>query len=160
DFLLASAAQEAPPTRFTLFAMTSEGYRNITRLISRAYQEGQYLGVATVKREWVSECAEGVIALSGAKFGDIGMALVAGRRAEAAELLQGWMADFPGRFYLELQRTGRENDEDYLHAAVELAGEYQCPVVATNDVRFLTADDFEVHETRVCIAEGRTLDDP
>src|SRR5690606_22034957 len=42
----------------------------------------------------------------------------------------------------------------------ELAGEYQCPVVATNDVRFLTADDFEVHETRVCIAEGRTLDDP
>ncbi|MCW8194485.1 DNA polymerase III subunit alpha [Proteobacteria bacterium 005FR1] len=159
DFLLASPG-EGQPTRFTLFAMNQDGYRNITRLISRAYQEGQHLGLATVHREWVSECSEGVIALSGAKFGDIGMCLVAGRKGEAAELLQGWMTDFPGRFYLELQRTGRENDEDHVHAAVDLAAEYACPVVATNDVRFLTADDFEVHETRVCIAEGRTLDDP
>ncbi|MGQ9426271.1 DNA polymerase III subunit alpha [Gilvimarinus sp. F26214L] len=160
DFLLAGPDRESPPTRFTLLAMDQKGYRNITQLISRAYQHGQHMGVATVERSWVTEHSEGVIALSGAKFGDIGMALVGGRKGEAASLLKGWMEDFPGRFYLELQRTGRQHDEDYLHAAVELAGEAQCPVVATNDVRFIASEDFEVHETRVCIAEGRTLDDP
>src|SRR5690625_6560934 len=70
------------------------------------------------------------------------------------------MQDFPQRFYLELQRTGRENDEHYPHAAVELAAQVHCPVVATNDVRFLTPGEFEAHEARVCISEGRTLDDP
>ncbi|MGH1471461.1 MAG: DNA polymerase III subunit alpha [Cellvibrionaceae bacterium] len=151
---------ETPPTRLTLLAMNEAGYRNITQLISRAYQEGQHLGVATVKREWVSEHTDGVIALSGAKFGDVGMSLVADRLDEAETLLQGWMKDFPNRFYLELQRTNRENDEEHVHAAVALATKTGCPVVATNDVRFIDKDDFEVHEARVCITEGRTLDDP
>ena len=70
------------------------------------------------------------------------------------------MSLFGDRYYLELQRTGRTQDEAYLHAAVELATECQCPVVATNDVRFLKAEEFEVHEARVCIGEGRALDDP
>ncbi len=151
---------ETPPTRLTLLAMNEVGYRNITQLISRAYQEGQHLGVATVKREWVSEHTEGVIALSGAKFGDVGMSLVAGRQDEAEVLLQGWMKDFPNRYYLELHRTNRENDEEHVHAAVALAAKMDCPIVATNDVRFIDKEDFEVHEARVCITEGRTLDDP
>ena len=67
---------------------------------------------------------------------------------------------YPGRYYLELHRTGRENDETHLHGAVRLAEELQCPVVATNDVRFLEASEFEAHEARVCIQEGRALDDP
>src|SRR5699024_7080089 len=111
-------------------------------------------------RAWVTEHSEGVIALSGGKWGDIGMALLAGRAPQAQELLQGWMRDFPSRFYIELQRTGRENDEEHLHMAVALADGLQCPVVATNDVRFLKRDEFDVHEARVCISEGRALDDP
>src|SRR5690606_40617397 len=63
-------------------------------------------------------------------------------------------------FFLELQRTGRPGEEEYLHAAVELAQRYDAPVVATNDVRFLERDDFETHEVRVCIHDGRVLDDP
>ncbi|MGI1678860.1 MAG: DNA polymerase III subunit alpha [Cellvibrionaceae bacterium] len=151
---------ETPPTRLTLLAMNEAGYRNITQLISRAYQEGQHLGVATVKREWISEHTDGVIALSGAKFGDVGMSLVADRFDEAETLLEGWMKDFPNRYYLELQRTNRENDEEHVHAAVAFAVKTGCPVVATNDVRFIDKEDFEVHEARVCITEGRTLDDP
>ncbi len=160
DFWLASNDTEGKPTLFTLLAADDTGYKNIIELISRAWQQGQHQGVAYVQREWVSELSEGVIALSGGKFGDVGMSLLAGRSAQAHELLQGWMRDFPRRFYLEVQRTGRENDEEYLHQAVALADEMQCPVVATNDVRFLHLDDFEVHEARVCISEGRTLDDP
>ena len=101
-----------------------------------------------------------MIALSGGRHGDIGMALVSGRLGDAAELLQEYMALFGDRFYLELQRTGRPEEENYLHAAVTLAAEHSCPVVATNDVRFIDAEEFEAHEARVCIHEGRTLDDP
>lgn len=160
DFWVASADPEGSPTLLTLLAMNPKGYRNITELISRAYQEGQSQGVAYIQRAWIPEYSEGVIALSGGKFGDVGVALISGRQSQAGELLDGWMADFPDRFYLELQRTGRENDEEHLHAAVALAATKQCPVVATNDVRFINRDEFEVHEARVCIGEGRTLDDP
>lgn len=160
DFLLLSEDGESQPTLFTLLAMNDQGYKNIIDLISRAWRFGQQQGMAYVQRQWVSELSEGVIVLSGAKFGEIGVALLSGRRPQAETLLAGWMKDFPNRFYIELQRTGRENDENYLHAAVDLATDMNCPVVATNDVRFLKAEEFEVHEARVCIGEGRTLDDP
>jgi len=160
DFWLDSSDSEAQASKISLFAMNEAGYRNITKLISRAYQEGQHLGLATIKRAWIKEASNDVIVLSGGRFGDVGAALIGSRQDEAESLLQEWMADFPGRFYLELQRTGRENEEEYLHQAVALAEKYNCPVVATNDVRFINSDDFEIHEARVCISEGRTLDDP
>ncbi len=160
DFWVASSDTEGKPTLLTLLAMNDKGYKNIIELISRAWRQGQQQGVAYIQRDWISEYSEGVIALSGGKHGDVGMALLGGRHTQAQELLQAWMQEFPNRFYLELQRTGRENDENHLHAAVALASEINCPVVATNDVRFLKASEFEVHEARVCIGEGRTLDDP
>ena len=160
DFWIASSDGEGKSTLITLLAMNDRGYKNIIELISRAWRQGQQQGVAYVQREWIGEYSEGVIALSGGKFGDVGMALLGGRIAQASELLHGWMQDFPNRFYLELQRTGRENDENHLHGAVDIAAQLNCPVVATNDVRFLKASEFEVHEARVCISEGRALDDP
>ena len=143
-----------------LLAQNETGYRNLMLLLSRSYQQGQYLGRPRVDRAWIREYAEGVIALSGGRQGDIGQALLNGREADARAALHDWQACFPDRFYLELQRTGRTGEEDYLHAAVALAAEHHCPVVATNDVRFLEAGEFEAHEARVCIGDGRTLDDP
>ncbi|WP_019530509.1 DNA polymerase III subunit alpha [Dasania marina] len=160
DFFLKDDDDETQVSKLCLLAQNDKGYRNLTELISMAYQQGQYLGVAYVKRSWVAEKAEGLIALSGGKAGEIGRALLSGKQALAAERLQSWMTLFPDRFYLELQRTGRENDENYLHQAVALANQYQCPVVATNEVCFIKASEFEAHEARVCINEGRTLDDP
>lgn len=160
DFWIASNDAEGKPTLITLLAMNGKGYKNIIELISLGWRQGQQQGVAYLQRDWITRHSDGVIALSGGKFGDVGMALLGGRTPQAYELLQSWMRDFPNRFYLELQRTGRENDENHLHAAVDLASQLNCPVVATNDVRFLKASEFEVHEARVCISEGRTLDDP
>lgn len=57
-------------------------------------------------------------------------------------------------------RTGRPDEESYLHLAVELAQQRDLPLVATNDVRFLEASDFDAHEIRVAIHDGYTLDDP
>ena len=89
-----------------------------------------------IQRDWVKESAEGLIALSGAREGEVGMALLAGEGARAEAFLNEWLAVFPERFYLEVQRTNRVNDEEHLHAAVELAGRTGVPLVATNDVRF------------------------
>ena len=143
-----------------LLAQNDKGYHNLMLLLSRAYQQGQHLGRPRVRLEWVREHAEGLIALSGGRQGDIGQALLHGRESDARAALERWCEWFPDRFYLEIQRTGREDEEDYLHAVVALAGDCSCPVVATNDVRFMQAEEFEAHEARVCIGDGRTLDDP
>jgi DNA polymerase-3 subunit alpha len=136
------------------------GYKNLTELISRAYQEGQKQSTPTVKLEWLEGHSDGLIALSGGRLGEIGIALISGRKSDAENSLARLMRLFPQRFYLELQRTGRQDEEDYLHSVIDLSANFDCPVVATNDVRFLIRDEFEAHEARVCIHEGRTLDDP
>ncbi|WLQ17442.1 DNA polymerase III subunit alpha [Hahella aquimaris] len=148
------------PFRLTLYARNETGYRNLTELISRGFTEGQSHGKAILRKDWIAAQAEGMLAMSGAKYGDVGQALLAGKLELARERLAFWMEMFPDAYYLELQRTGRINDEECVHASVELAMETGCPVVATNDVHFLERDDFEAHEARVCIHESRTLDDP
>ncbi len=160
DVWLHNPEEANKPFRLLLLVQNETGYRNLTRLVSRSYRKGQHLGDPRVERAWVEELNEGLIALSGAREGDVGQALLAGNQARAEQLLDGWLQLFGERYYLELVRTGREGEEDYLHAAVALAADRGAPVVATNDVRFLRAEDFEAHEIRVCIHDGRTLDDP
>ena len=160
DVLIAQDNPEATATQLVLLVADQLGYQNLIKLISKAYLEGQRQAVPIISKSWLADHSEGLIALSGGCMGEIGMALVSGRSADAESLLKYYMDIFPDRFYLELQRTGRADEEDYLHAAVALATQHQCPVVATNDVRFLEPDEFEAHEARVCIHEGRTLEDP
>jgi DNA polymerase III subunit alpha len=160
DLLVQDESGEGSSTQLVLLVADQTGYQNLTKLVSKAYQEGQRQGIPAIKKSWLPDYSGGLIALSGGRGGDIGVALISGRSAEAEQLLLEFMALFPNRFYLELQRTGRPGEEDYLHAAVDLASQYSCPVVATNDVRFITAEEFEAHEARVCIHEGRALDDP
>ncbi|RCV89187.1 DNA polymerase III subunit alpha [Billgrantia montanilacus] len=159
DLWLANPLDEGHPYRLTLLAMNDIGYRNLTELISRGWMEGQRQGRALLDRAWVLEQSEGLIALSGARDGEIGRHLLSDHRDEARALLDEWNAAFPGRFYLELVRTGRPLEEECVHLSVALAMETGTPVVATNDVRFLERDDFWAHETRVSIGEGRALDD-
>lgn len=160
DLWLANPHDEEHPYRLTLLAMNDTGYRNLTELISRGWMEGQRLGRAELKRDWVLAQSEGLIALSGGRDGEVGRYLLSDHGDEARELLEEWNAAFPGRFYLELTRTGRPLEEECLHLSVDLALESGTPVVATNDVRFLEKADFWAHETRVAIGEGRALDDP
>ncbi|HKS94289.1 MAG TPA: DNA polymerase III subunit alpha [Gammaproteobacteria bacterium] len=146
-------------SRFTLLCCDARGYRNLSQLITRSYLEGQQRGQPVLERAWLTEHCAGLIALSGGREGEIGRALLAGRDSQAQTLLEEWARWFPRHFYLELQRTAREGEEEYLRAAVALAARSGLPVVATNDVRFLQAADFGAHEARVCIQEGYTLND-
>ena len=161
DLLLHEADERGDGARLTLLAQNYDGYRNLSRLVTRAYREGQRRGVPMVDRAWLdAESTAHTIALSGGHCGDVGRALLAGRDQEAAQLLQAWLALFPDRYYVEVQRTGRPGEEEYLHAALRLLADCPAPVVASNDVRFLSPDDFEAHEARVCIQQGALLDDP
>jgi len=148
------------PNRLLLLVQTSAGYRNLTRLISKTFQEGQHLGRPMLYQEWLHGNCDGLIALSGGRDGDVGRQLVSGHKEQARELLERWIDLFGDRYYLEVNRTGRPMDEDCLHASVELSIASGVPLVATNDVRFLKHEDFDSHEVRVCIHGGRTLDDP
>lgn len=148
------------PHRLVLLCQNQQGYLNLTDLVSRSYLQGQHQSVPMLSEAWIETHSEGLIALSGGKQGAIGDALLAGNRALAKQQLEKSLACFGDRYYLELQRTGRSQEEDYLHAAIDLASEYNVAVVATNDVHFLHASDFDAHEARVCINDGRTLNDP
>ncbi|WP_010323529.1 DNA polymerase III subunit alpha [Marinobacterium stanieri] len=153
---------EGEPFRITLMVRNGQGYRNLMELVSRAYAEGQNIVPerALVRKDWIAEKADGLIALSGGRLGDVGRALLSGNPDQAEILLAEWQAMFPDNYYLEIQRTGRPGDEALVHASVELAARKGCPLVATNEVMFLKQEDFEAHEARVCINLGRTLEDP
>ena len=160
DLLVRETGERQQPSRLTLLCQSQSGYRNITRLVSRAYLEGQQRGIPTVDRSWLSrESVDGLIALSCATEGDIGRSLVNARERDAEKALDHWIELFHNRFYIELQRIGRPQEEAYIAAAVSLASRRGVPVVATNDVRFLKGDDFESHEARVCIHDGALLAD-
>ena len=160
DLLVRENGERAHPSRITLLCQSDAGYRNVTRLVTRAYLEGQQKGIPTIDRSWLSsDTLNGLIAISCATEGDVGRALANGREREAEQALDAWLALFGDRYYIELQRIGRADEESYIAAAVSLAGRRGVPVVATNDVRFLKPDDFESHEARVCIHEGTLLAD-
>ena len=158
DFLLDLG--EGYTASMSLLAMNDQGYKNIIELISRAYLHGQETGKTLIQRSWLEELSESVICLSGATSGEIGQWLTKGKEEQANSCLQSWMQLYPGRFYLELQRTGRPDENEYIEAAVKMASQKGCPLVATNDVRFLTEQEFEAHEARVCIHDGESLTNP
>ena len=101
--------------RAVLLAQNDQGYNHLTRLISRAFTEGQQRGLPVIEQEWLFELNKGLIVLSGAREGDVGQCLLANDMSGAAECVAAWKTYFPNRFYLEVQRTGRENEENYLH---------------------------------------------
>ena len=146
--------------KLVLLCQNNDGFTNLTQLISRSYTHGQSSGSPVIRRSWLAEHAGGLIALSGAGYGTVGQSLEHDQTDIAREQIAYFLDLFPDRFYLELQRTGRQGEDVYIQEAMELAAEFDIPVVATNDVRFLTPGDFDAHEARVCIQNGYTLNDP
>ena len=159
DFWVTNETFGDEPFRLTLLAMNNEGYKNITVLISKAYLRGHLAHRAVIDQEWLIEHSEGVIILSGAQHGDVGVGLTKNNPKLLDSAVDFYQTHFPDRFYLELIRTGRQGEEDYLHRAVELAEQRGLPVVATNEVCFIDQEGFDAHEIRVCIHDGYTLDD-
>ncbi|HQQ71737.1 MAG TPA: PHP domain-containing protein, partial [Alicycliphilus sp.] len=147
----------APPTRLLLLVQNRQGYLNLSELLARAWTQGVVKNLPLCTWNWLQELNPGLIALAGAQAGPVGQALMRGDEAGAAAVALRLAGMFPHRFYLELQRAGRADDEAHVTAAVQLAARLQLPVVATHPVQFGEPDGYEAHEARVCIAEGEIL---
>ncbi|WP_456296089.1 DNA polymerase III subunit alpha [Vibrio sp. AK197] len=160
DFAVQSEEFGDELTRLTILAADNEGYKNLTLLISKAYLRGHIQHQPVIDKSWLIEHAQGLILLSGAKNGDVGRALLKGNQRLVEQCVEFYQTHFADRYYLELVRTGRSDEETYLHFALELAQEVGLPVVATNEVVFLNQELFDAHEIRVAIHDGYTLEDP
>jgi DNA polymerase-3 subunit alpha len=159
DVYIYNPEEPTSPFRLTLLVSNHTGYITLTELISKSYQEGQHQGIPMLKKQWLEENHQGLIVLSGAMEGDIGRAILAGNNELVEQCAAYWNALFEQCFYLEIQRVGKNEEENYIKTVVDLALKHQLPVVATNDVRFIDKADFDSHEIRVCINQGRVLDD-
>ena len=112
------------------------------------------------RREWLTKTpATGSLHLSGGLHGDVGHALINAATTRRSRLLDGWQRHVRDRFYLELIRTGRAGEEECVQSSLATGERHEVAVVASNDVRFLEPDDFNAHEARVCIHDGRGLAD-
>ncbi|GAB2569114.1 DNA polymerase III subunit alpha [Dyella jejuensis] len=155
-----SAPDDPRPWRLTLLCQNHAGYLNLSRLVSRAWREGQHGGRALVDAAWLApDATAGLIALLG-RESEVGRMAVNQGTEAASSRLRTLAQLFPDRLYLELTRCGREGEETWNNAALLLATGMDLPIIASNDVRFLKQDDFEAHEARVCINQGRVLADP
>src|SRR3954471_6282356 len=150
----------AAVSRVVLLVQNHRGYLNLCEILARAWTRNVVRAQAVARLEWLQELGEGLLMLSGAQAGPIGQALLQGDEGRAAEVALQLAQLFPHRFYIELQRAGRPEDEPHVAAAVQLAARLNLPVVATHPVQFTKADDYEAHEARVCISEGEILGNP
>ena len=156
-FLEGLGADPLALSRVMVLVQSSQGYLNLSELLARAWTQNMVKTNAVVKLSWLQELSEGLILLSGAQAGPVGQALVQGDASRAAEIALQLASIFTHRFYLEIQRAGRPEDNAHVVAAVKLASRLSLPVVATHPVQFLKQDDYESHEARVCISEGEIL---
>ena len=155
------AAGVAERFRMVLLCQNRDGYRNLSQLLTMAYRCGQHGGIAGIEESWLhADAVRGLLALSGGPSGDLGRLANEGKLDQIKQRMAFWRGLFADRYYVEIMRTGREREERYTDAVLECAVATGTPVVATNDVRFLHAQEFDAHEARVCIHHGRTIADP
>ncbi len=160
DAQVTGISPKEPNSRIVFLCKNKTGYKTLTKLVTRSYLEGQRGSGPTLERSWLIDAGEDLIVLSGGRDGDVGKAIISGNYKLAEEYLEFWNSNFANNYYIELQRTGREEEELYTQHALQLATKLSLPVVASNDVRFLYREEFDAHEARVCIQTGRVLNDP
>ena len=160
DLFVADPDDESRHNNIILLCTNNDGYKNLTQLITKSWLKGQTRHGPRIHKEWLNKAnCSGLIALSAGINGDVGRALINDHHDLAANLLDTWMQLFDDRFYIEITRTNRAFEEDYIQQALFLANDFSTPVVASNDVRFISENDFDSHEARVCIHDGSILSD-
>ncbi len=143
-----------------LLCKNQTGYRNLCRLVSKAYQEGFYYK-PRIDWEILEEYNDGLIALTSCLGGEIPTLISRNRPEEARRRLTEMSRVFDrDRLYLELQENFLPEQEVVNKGLKEFSKELGLPLVATNDCHYLTRQDAYAHEVLLCIQTGKTMDDP
>ena len=142
-----------------LLCQNFEGYKNLSKIISKSYIEGQKRGIPYVDFDWIKENNEGLLAIDNADNGSFASSLFHADKSAIDKNCEKWLSIFEDRYYFEIQRIGLKGQNNHINYALDFSAKLNIPVVATNNARFLNHDDFEAHEARVCIYQGYTLND-
>ena len=150
---------DAPPFHLVLLAANEEGYRNLLALTTAAHLDGFYYK-PRIDRELLSRHAAGLIGLSGCLQGEVARAVLRGD-PKAARSAAATYRDILGRgnFYLEVQNHGLPDQQTVARGLAELAREMELPLVATNDVHYVTRDEADAQDVLMCIQMGLALDE-
>ena len=142
-----------------LLAENNTGYRNLMRLVSAGYLEGFYYK-PRVDRELLEECSEGLIALSACLAGEIPTMIINGQIDKAREAACYYRDLFgPDNFFLELHDHGITEQKAVNKVLAEISKQEGIPLVASNDVHYLSREDAFVHDVLLCIQTGKTVDE-
>src|SRR5262249_29972339 len=148
------AGHRPPPDQLVLLAQSEVGYKNLLKLSSRAYLEGEPGEASQLALSSLEEHSDGLIALTGGPAGTVGRFLGDGQDDAAAASLLRLKSLFPGRLYVEVMRHGLAAEEQIEERLIDLAYAHDLPLVATNEAFFADRAMFEAHDALLCIAGG------
>ncbi|CAL4042553.1 DNA polymerase III subunit alpha [Buchnera aphidicola (Phyllaphis fagi)] len=148
-------------SKINILALNNTGYHNLILLISKAYEK-KYKFIYSkndivIHQSWLIKYKDGLIILSGGYHGDFGKHLVKNNNQVIKNFVDFYHTHFPKSYYLEVTRTNREYEEEYIKYAIQLSKYENFPIVATNDVCFINKNDFYAHKIRVSIYKGIPL---
>ena len=143
-----------------LLAASNEGYANLMKLVSAAYLEGFYYK-PRIDKEILATHAKGLIGLSACLKGEVAGHLLRGQFESALKSADDYRQIFsPGAFYIEVMDHGIIDQKKVNEGLVQIAGQLNLPVVASNDVHYLEQTQSMAHETLLCIQTQTTIQDP
>ena len=143
-----------------LLAKNNKGYENLTKIVSKGFTEGFYYK-PRIDFELLQEYYEGIIALSACLAGEIPKLISRGREDDAKKVAKKYKDLFgEGNFYLELQNHGIPEQKFVNQSLVRIGKELDIPLVATNDIHYINAEDATAHDILLCIQTGKTVSDP
>jgi DNA polymerase-3 subunit alpha len=144
----------------TVLVRNEAGYKNLVKLVSKAYLEGFYYK-PRVDRELLAQHADGLLVLSGCLNSEVSKLLAAGEDAKAKQVA-GWYQDVFGRdhYFMEIQSHGIEDQAKVTAGTLRIAEALGAPICGTNDSHYLEAAHAKAHEALLCIQTGTTLSDP
>jgi DNA polymerase-3 subunit alpha len=150
---------EAPDRRFqqVLLAKDQNGYKNLSKLVSRGFTEGYYAGIPRVDKELIKEYREGLIALSGSIYGEIPHLILDKGEEEAEKALEWWLDVFEDDFYLELQRHGLPEEDRVNEVLLGFCQKYGIKPIATNNAYYLDKKNAYAHEILLAVKDGNTM---
>ena len=149
-------SSEDRPYEFLCLAKNIDGHKNLMHGLSKASRNQSK---SILYDDFLKICND-IFVITGSEDSEIFSLILNDKENEAVELIEKYKADFKNNFVIEIQNTGKESHKIFMASILPIASRLSIPVIATNDVLFGDREDFEIHETKVCINSGKTLNDP